>query len=230
MKIPSYIQKPLNAILTTYFKYVLAAVVVLIGTAGYFILIKPQFENVRLVGVLAYQNASDQLFNRQSYYLKAKAMVDSYHEVSAAQPVKIEDIVPTKIDNSKLFLTLQALTQQAGMSVVSMALSKGTAVTGATTSAAAVAGTKGTSASTGAITTSSGTVKTINVTLSMTGPGDYESFKKLLTTIEQSMRIFDLGTISYVPLGTTVGTQAAQAQPMFSFELKTYYLDQSTTK
>ncbi len=233
MKLPSYIKKPLTALLTTYFRYVLIVVVVLIGAIGYMQLIRPQFEDVKIVGVLAYQNAEDQLFNRQSYHSRVSAMVNKYREVSAAQPVKIEDIMPTTIDNSKLFLTLQALSQQAGMSVVSMALSKGTAVTAGAPSAPAAAGargTAGTTPTTNTIASPSGTVKVINVSLTMAGPGDYDSYKKLLMTIEQSMRIFDLGSISYSPASAAAGAQTAQELPSVSFELKTYYLDQATTK
>jgi hypothetical protein len=226
MKLPAYIQKPINALLTTYFRYVLIVVVVAIGALGYFMLIRPQFENVRLVGVLAYQNATDRLFDRQRYYSRVNSMVNKYHEVSAAQTVQLEDIMPTKVDNSALFRTLQALSQQAGMNVVSMALSKGTALT--TTSGSTAAGTA-TNRATTTTTASSGTVRTINVTLTMTGPGDYETYKKLLTTIEQSMRIFDLGSISFNAAAAS-GTQNAEDMPSVSLELKTYYLDQASTK
>lgn len=228
MKLPAYIQKPLNALLTTYFRYVLIAVVIAIGALGYLVLIRPQFENVRLVGVLAYQDATDRLFNRQAYYSRVSSMVSKYHEVSALQTVQLEDIMPTKVDNSTLFRTLQALSQQAGMSVVSMALSKGTTLT--TASGSAAAGTATNAAATGVITSSGGTVNTINVTLTMTGPGDYESYKRLLTTIEQSMRIFDLGSISYNAAAAASGTQSAQDMPSVTFELKTYYLDQASSK
>jgi len=228
MKLPAYIQKPLNALLTTYFRYVLIAVVIAIGALGYLVLIRPQFENVRLVGVLAYQDATDRLFNRQAYYSRVSSMVSKYHEVSALQTVQLEDVMPTKVDNSTLFRTLQALSQQAGMSVVSMALSKGTTLT--TASGSAAAGTATNTAATGVITSSGGTVNTINVTLTMTGPGDYESYKRLLTTIEQSMRIFDLGSISYNAAAAASGTQSAQDMPSVTFELKTYYLDQASSK
>lgn len=232
MNIPSYIKKPLNALLTTYFRYVLIAVVVLIGAIGYLQLIRPQFENVKIVGVLAYQNASDRLDNRRSYYSKASEMVNTYREVSAAQTVNIEEIMPTTIDNSKLFLTLQALSKQAGMSMVSMALSKGSALAASPTGAAPTAGTQdaATAPASNAVTSSNGTVNIINATLTMTGSGDYDSYIKLLTTIERSMRIFDLGSIAYSPVGAAVGTEAAQEMPSFTFELKTYYLDQSTAK
>lgn len=230
MKLPAYIQKPLNALLTTYFRYVLIAVVIAIGALGYLVLIRPQFENVRLVGVLAYQDATDRLFNRQTYYSRVSSMVSKYHEVSALQTVQLEDIMPTKVDNSALFRTLQALSQQAGMSVVSMALSKGTALTATSGSAAAGTATNAAATTTtGALTSSGGTVNTINVTLTMTGPGDYESYKRLLTTIEQSMRIFDLGSISYNAAAAS-GTQSAQDMPSVTFELKTYYLDQASSK
>lgn len=228
MKIPSYIQTIITALLTKYFVYVLSTIVVVIGAVGYFTLIKPQFENVQLVGVLAYQNASDQLFNRQQYLTKVTGMVNQYKSVVAAQAVDVNDIIPTKIDNSTLFQTLQALAEQAGMSATSMAISKGNAVTTGTTAGQATG-----SRTTSTLTSSSGTVKTIDVQLTVTGPGDYEAYKRFLTAIERSMRLFDLSSIAFTPASAATGTTGPAAQvtlPSISVELTTYYLDQAKVK
>ena len=236
MKMPSYIQKVYVSLLTQYFRYVLIAVSILIAAAGYLILIQPQFENVRLVGVLALKNETDRLNDRQAYLQRVTAMVEKYRAAVSGQSVKAENMLPTGIDNAALFRTMQAIANQSGMMLQSVALSKTTSASGT-----------GTAAPSGDVTQATDVISEINKTLSSTGTvikastvsasfagdGSYESFKRVLTTIEQSVRLFDLGAINY---SSATGSQPsakieqAQAVSNYSFELKTYYLEPISTQ
>ncbi len=75
--------------------------------------------------------------------------------------------------------------------------------------------------------------KTVSVSVSFGGTPDYDAYKKLLKTIEQSALILDLYQINYSNQGSgtqQIGTlEKQQTQVNYSFELKSYYLESNET-
>ncbi|MFH0828932.1 MAG: hypothetical protein V1907_02015 [Candidatus Kerfeldbacteria bacterium] len=230
MKMPSYIQKIYASLLTQYFRYILIAVSVLIAAVGYLVLIQPQFENVKDVGILALKNETDRLNDRQAYLQRMTAMVEKYRAAASGQTVRAENMLPTGIDNAALFRTMQAIASQSGMMLQSVALNKTAGSTGTGTAAGdATQGTDVLSKISETLSSTGSVIRASTVSVSLAGDGSYETFKRVLTTIEQSVRLFDLSTINYSSLSSgpqLVGkTEQAQALTNYSFELKTYYLE-----
>lgn len=222
MKLPSFVQKAFIAVLTTYFRYLVMVVIAVIFAAGYVWLIRPQFENVRIVGVLALKNETERLENRQAYYLKAKKMVDQYQTASEGIGGIAEKILPSSNSNTVLFKTAQAIAREARMTLDSVAISEGKSAI-ATAPAAQASGQTGTS--------TSSAVKTVDVSMSMSGDMNYSTYKNILLVLERSMRMIDLGSVSYRPVEPVVSTpgrpDAVETSNSISLSFKTYYLDQS---
>lgn len=230
MNVPPTLRKLLADLLTTYFRYVLVAVIVVAATIGYLVLIKAQFESVRLVGILAFQNENERLRDRQTYLSKVTTMVEHYRQVKAAQAVQSQRILPLEPDRGNLFLTLQALARQAQMQLDSVAISKGTSLV-ASQSDATVSGRRTPTADARATpTASSGTVQILDVAFSVNGPATYAGFKQLLDSIERSVRIFDLESISFQSTSNAKSSTTAQAAgtTTYTFNLKAYYLEPGT--
>lgn len=235
MRMPSYIQKIYSSILTQYFRYVLVAVAILVAALGYLVLIQPQFENVRLVGVLALKNESEKLSDRQAYLARVTDMVERYRAAVSSQTVKAENMLPVGFDNAALFRTMQAIANQSGVMLQSVVLNKTSlGGSGTGTSASGTAGTADVLSEINKKLGSSGTmIKSSTVSVTLAGDGTYETFKKMLSTIELSVRLFDLGSISYTSVSAAQPTgsiEQAQALTNYSFELKTYYLEPTSAQ
>lgn len=227
MNLPPAIRKIFAGLLTAQFRYVLISVIFVVSLIGYLVLIRPQFENVRLVGILAFQAEKDRLADRQAYYSKALKMVEAYRRVRDQQPLRPEDVLPQQPEINDLFLTLKSIAAQSGMTVESIAVSKGASLTAASS---ATTTTRRPSAEAKTASPSAGTVQILDVTFGVGGSLDYGSFKRVLRTIEQSLRLVDVITISFDPhLSTTKAAPDAKGGgPVLTFEMKTYYLESTS--
>ncbi|MBI4089820.1 MAG: hypothetical protein HY421_00290 [Candidatus Kerfeldbacteria bacterium] len=227
MNVPPTLRKLTADLLTTYFRFVLMAAAALVAVLGYWLLIKPQFESVRLVGILALQNENERLRDRQAYLDRLTAMVDRYRQVKAAQAIQSQRMLPLEPDQGNLFLTIQALARQVQMQLDSVSVTKGSSLVASQTAAAAGARRSPTADASAPVTTSSGTVQIQNVSFSLSGPFTYESFKQLLRAIERSVRVFDLESITFKPVTDAAGQGAEQASgtTTYSLSVKAYYLD-----
>lgn len=235
MKLPNYVQTAYANLFTKYFRYLLAVSVVLIFTAGYFLLIKSQFDNVRLVGVLAFKNETARLNDRQAYLQRVTSMVDAYRIALGDRPDLAENVLPVSLDNGQIFLTMQAIANQADMTLSTVTINKNASDVGRSIQV----GSTGTGISSDtlaadiakALSATPYSLKTASIGVSFGGTPEYEAYKKLLKTIEQSARLFDLYQISYNFQGQgaeQIGTlEKQQVQTSYSFELKTYFLAQN---
>lgn len=229
MKIPAQFRRILTVLMTTQFRYVLIAVVFVVALLGYTVLLRPQLETVRRVGILALQSETEELNDRQAYLKKIEDMVAAYRTVVGQQQVTTEQILPLEPQIGRLYLTLKALAEESGMVLESVAVTKGTSLATAQAPAGTTTRRQGGEARAG-VRSSSATVQVLDVSLSVSGPSDYESFKKLLRNLEHSQRLFDVLSFNFKEGATT--TSPGQTQPtsgnVFSVEMKTYYLEQAT--
>lgn len=221
MKLPPSVRNLITQLLTTQFRYVLIGVSVIILLLGFLLLLQPQLENVQQQGVGQLQEVEDRLDQRRRYLVQLQEMVKEYQDVIGEQSIPITEILPAEPEIGKLFLTFEQLLKDVGLSLDSVAVTKGQSL-GATT------GTTGTKT-----TGTSSTIQVLDVSLGIGGTIDYEKFKRLMTNFQRSVRIFDVPQITFNPVSaddTAVAGTTAAATSQMSLEVKTYYLEQSTTK
>lgn len=234
MKLPDYLQTMYANLFTKYFRYVLVGTVALIFTLGYFLLIQSQFENVRLVGILALRNETARLNDRQAYLQRLTDMIDAYKTALGERPDLADNILPKSLDNGKIFLTMQAIANQSNMILNAVTINKsasGTSTTATIGNAASGAGATDTFDAdiSKILNPTSYVFRTASVSVTFGGTPEYETYKKLLKTIEQSALLLDLYQINFTNQATgiqQIGTlEKQQSQVNYSFELKMYYLE-----
>lgn len=219
MKLPPSIRNIITQLLTTQFRYLLLGVAVVILLLGFLLLLQPQLQNVQQQGVGQLQEVEQRLEQRRVYLGRLQEMVKQYQDVVSEQPIPISEILPSQPEIGKLFLTFEQLLKDVGLSLDSVAVTKGQSLGTAT-------GTTPTKT-----TSSTSTIQVLDITIGIGGRIDYETYKKLLTNFERSVRIFDLPAITFNPVGeaeTKESTTAAAGQ--ISLEVKAYYLEQATIK
>ncbi|MBI5405205.1 MAG: hypothetical protein HY976_03170 [Candidatus Kerfeldbacteria bacterium] len=221
MKLPPSIRNLMTQLLTTQFRYVLIGVSVVILLLGYLLLLQPQLENVQQQGVGQLQEVEQRLEQRRQYLGRLQDMVKKYQDVVSEQPIPITEILPAEPEIGKLFLTFEQLIKDVGLSLDSVAVTKGQSL-GSTT------GTTGTKT-----TGTSSTIQVLDISLGIGGTINYETFKRLMTNFQRSVRIFDVPQITFNPVSadaTAVAGTTTTTTDRMSLEVKTYYLEQSTTK
>jgi len=212
MKLPPFFRNLITTLMTTYFRYVLMGVAFVVLLIGFFALIQPQLRTVQQDGVGALQEVEDRLATRTDYLNRLKDMVRKYQDVVSQQAVKTSDLLPNNPEIGKLYLTIDQIIRATGYSLDSIAVTKGESL--GTTSTGATA------------TATSGTIQILDINLTFSGPSDYLSYKRLLSNLERSIRIFDVPQITFNPSRGSDTQSSNSALNQLSLEIKTYYLEQ----
>lgn len=230
MKLPAFSRKIITLLLTTYFRYVLLGIGLIVLLIGYQLLLKKQFVVVKQVGILALQEASDQLDNRKNYQARLINMLETYNRVTSDQTVKTKEILPVGPDINRLFLILRGIAEQSSMTLESIAVSKEAAAVSTPQPGESSASSTKTSGTIQSAQRTGATTRVMSVNYAVSGPNDYESYKRLLATIEHSLRLFDITSIRFSEPQQNevqVPTQEQAQLNLINFELKTYYLEPS---
>lgn len=229
MKIPPFVRKILTQLMTEYFRYVLMATAFLVVVIGYSWFLQPQISSVREVGILALQQETAKLADRQAYLERQQRMVEAYRRVVSTQPGGIDDVLPTEAKVNDLFLTVQAIARESGMEVQSVSVTEGSSLIAETSAVSPTAPAGRNQAS--AAKVSGGSIKILDLTLVVRGPTDYESYKKLLRNVERSQRIFDVVNLDFrqQSSGDEASGEEARRVETITLELKAYYLEQPST-
>lgn len=224
MKIPKIIGKLFNQ----YFRFIVGGIVVAILAAGYFLLLSPKIADVRSTQGAAQKNAEAELKTQQSYLASLKqsnAKFDQVLPVSIRN--KINNFIPSEPDFPGLLLTLKNIVSQAQMTLDTMSVGQsGETAVASTTGTTATTGKSGTT-SAQAATVSGINVKTQDVSISISGGKTYQDFKKLLSLLESSQRLFDVISVNYSGPTSTTGSTAVVTTSTedlkWSIVLRTYY-------
>lgn len=231
MKTPAIVTK----ILTDYYRYLATGVVVIVLAAGYLLLISPKIVEVRSTQVATRRSDEQRLKDQQSYAEDLQKSNATYQTLfPEATRTSINDFIPSDPDFPGLILTIKNIVSKSGMTLDSINVAQGgltPVASGAT--ATSTSGKTGSTATAQAATVGGVSVKTQDVTISVSGGKSYEAFKNLLTTIESSRRLFDVVSLSFsTPSSSTdtKSTSTSTASASWSLILRTYYLPTGTTK
>lgn len=215
MKLPPFLRNLVTSLMTTYFRYVLMGVAFVVLLIGFFALIQPQLRTVQQDGVGALQEVEDRLTLRTDYLNRLKDMARRYQDVVSQQAVKTSDLLPNNPEIGKLYLTIDQIVRATGYSLDSIAVTKGESL-----------GTTSTGSAGASATATSGTIQILDINLTFSGPSDYLSYKRLLTNLERSIRIFDVPQITFNPSRGSDTQSSNSALNQLNLEVKTYYLEQ----
>lgn len=216
MKPPAFFTK----LLSDYFRWTAVGLVVVILAGGYWFILRTQLSTIQTTALTERANIQDQLKTEQQYFADLQSSIQRFHQVLPESSLSvIDDFLPSKTDFPGLLLTIRNVAQAANIKLSGLSVSQ----TGQT-STQATAGVTAAGSAANAASATIGSVKTQDVTVTLSGGTTYTDFKRLLGTIERSRRLLDVLTLSFGvggASGTTGSTGAAQS---YNLILRTYYL------
>lgn len=226
MPLPAIIYK----LLTQYFRFLAAGLVVVLVMVGYVLVIAPKITEVRSSQIATRQADADRLAQQQVFLDELKTSNTKFNQLFPAATLKlIDNFLPSDPDFPGLLLTVKNVIAQSGLTLESFAVAQGGLTAVASGSIAPEAsGPKAGAAAAQAATAGGISVKTQDVSITVSGGKSYAAFKHLLTNIESSRRLFDIVSLNFSAGSETVQAGQKSGGSTWTLVLRTYYLPSST--
>lgn len=189
--------------LNKYWRLLISLVVIVLALAGYFYVVKADIDNWYKLKAQALVDLKNQIAESQIELINLAKVKKSYDVLAAEQQTnlsRLSQILPTSISLPQLVVQLEGLARQSGFSLndINFASSQAISITNEP---------------------NNDHVKALTVNVALSGPGDYQNLKKLLTNIEQHIRLLDLLSLS---LSSQSQTSQANGQG-YALQFRTYY-------
>lgn len=168
---------------------VFAVVTVLVLlTAGFVIVINPEISAIRSFGLVRLQQTRADRNDVAESLRLTRSVVESYRLVSVQDSAKLQSVLPSSSDLPAMFIQVEAIALSAGLRLnnISFTTTAPARRSGATTPQSAPPG-----------------FQQLQVTFNVTGGRGYPSLKNFLATVESSVRLLDVQSISYSPQKTS---------------------------
>lgn len=177
------------------FGIALAAAIVVIGGLT---LVLPRVQQVQARGGLDYVQKERQYKAQQTYEEELRALQKEVNAVSPDDIARLEAVVPRGKDIPSIFRQMQGFANEANMGLQSVSVSD------ATTSSTS--------------TTTAGTLRTLTVSVVLSGNLDYSGLKHFLNVVSRQAPLLDLTAITHSP-------GQANSVATYSFSFRSYYFE-----
>lgn len=200
------IKNSINIFLNNYFNGIAFAFFIILLITGYFFLIRPKYAQItKNTDVSSAEEEAE--YRKQADYLSQLRDLDKeFKSINPEDIEKISNILPYELSHEILFAQMEKIVTQNGYILTSLNINAGDAVKK-----------KSRSAEGGAVAPEAaqiGAVKKLGLTMSIKGT-DYSGFKKMLSALENNLRLMDINSLSFDP-----------AENGINLEITTYYLEQ----
>ncbi|PIS42025.1 MAG: hypothetical protein COT24_05715 [Candidatus Kerfeldbacteria bacterium CG08_land_8_20_14_0_20_40_16] len=198
-------------LLAKYFRFILNGVIILLLFISFYFILWPKYSEINDEGSLDYESKVELLESRNQELAQLQDLEVKFNQITSAEIVKLEKILPSGKDFSDIFVQMENLAKESGLKLSRVSITEGGLVEVATDT--------GKNSTTSKSKTSSNTGKEIgavNISLSVEGDNTYPALKIFLDNIEDNMRIVDIDSLSYTP---PTGESSS-----YTVNLKTYYL------
>jgi type II secretory pathway component PulM len=202
----------MNKILNDYFGLLIILAVAVILIASYYLLIWPKYQKI-VASINATFYEKNQLTPKYQELADYQALFAAYQKVNPDDIQKIKGLIPKDYIKEDLFTELIYLASTKGLAVNSLNIVKDTEATSTVAAASrrTVNGIAATSTPLADLKLPNG-VGSFNVKITL-GKVNYPTLKTWLKTVENSLRIIDVKSLSFDPKTSTA-----------SLEMVTYYL------
>ena len=177
---------------------VVAVLVLLIGSVT---LIVPRYRQANATRGINYSQKQATLQNQQAYLAKLQKLAEEVKGVSQDDIDRLDALVPRTKDIPGIFKQMQAFATQAGMQLLSVSVADG-----------------GILSSSGTATSTSSTLKTLNISVVLNGALDYARLKTFLSVVSNQAPLLDLTAISHT------STDSTSTPTTYNFIFRSYYL------
>ncbi len=203
----------INRILNNYFGILTVLTVLVILVASYYLLIRPKYQKI-VASINATFYERNQLAPKYKELSDYQALIEAYKKVNPDDVKKIQGLIPKDYIKEDLFTEMIYLASTKGLTVTSLNIVKDSEAT----SSAPVGTTRRAAGNTPATSTPASDLRlpngvgSFNVKIVL-GKVTYPTLKAWLLTMENSLRVIDVKSLSFDPK-----TDSA------SLEMTTYYL------
>lgn len=205
MNLNFHISRRLLNIYTRFSMYVIIGVVIILVLAAYLLLIGPKWTDISSVGLNDYQREQNSLDADKQYLEALKTLVAKYNSISQSRIDEITQIVPTGDQIPALFVQIEAMVQDAGMTLQDVKFETATDAT----------------------QTTAGNLQTLNINMQVKGGNQYADMKQLLDIIEKNQRLLDLVSVNFTLNNADIVSAEGANDGSYQLLLRTYYLNES---
>ena len=213
-----------NGVVTSYYRWFVLAVVVLVGWFGWTFLLHGEYQRIIDSGILEYNNRVTQRETRQKSLEQLQQLAKDFGSLDQERLDELQAVLPDGFDSVALVNQMQAFASTANVSILSIDVvaesSSSTAIPSSTAQSSTSATKKSTTTNTTAAALSRNGVHTAVISMNVTTPNaSYTDLKKFLDALEVFVPLLNLHNLTYSPETTS-----------FALQLETVYLDSSTTR
>ncbi len=201
--------KIINAFFLNYFNYVIIGIVILSFSFGYLFFIRPRYIDIS-ESIKTYNETKKEEYNDLNIYLsKLNKYKSAYESITDKDKERISIMLPENINQEDLFTEMESLISSMGYILTSIQISGDKGQAGKSRSTRSNPATVDVNQN----IDDHGLIGEIRMSLNISGATDYDSVKKLLTNLENNLRIMDIESLGFSFEGSSV-----------SLVVKTYYL------
>lgn len=214
------------------FRWVVLGTAIIILGVGVVTLIAPKWSQVSEQGLLTLDRERTLTDTRQAYLIQLKQSLDAYHAFTDNQVALLERVLPSGFDVGPLFVEMSDLFSAAGYELSEISVATKGATQASVTAASTVSSNDPTvqklneqAQKNSEAVFLNKNLRSIQLTLNLTGSQNYSDIKRLLTAIEAHQRIMDVRSVSFnisdetVPAeDVTAGTSVVLSADMYYFQ------------
>ena len=190
------IGQKINVLLTRYFKWLIVFFVLAVFILGYFLLLKPKYEeNTRLTSV-GQSSKEQEYLERRAYLDSLKNLVAVFQSVKLSDQKKIDYTLKKKDLPEELFSQVGAIVKKNGLLLKSLKIEPAAEKSRGSSQKVSRGGEEKTAV---ALPPEIGKIE---ATLEVLGV-DYFSLKSLLTSMENNLMLMDVASVNFAPEGNS---------------------------
>ena len=214
----------LNYTLNTYQKYISIAMVVVVFILGAWLVLWPKFSDIQHQNNNRVPELRQARDNKALHFQKLQKLEEQYavlnSDANSRELDKINNILPDKANVQSLFVEIERLVSETGFSLHQISINEVKTDIDKLIEFQVEEFMN--------IELFPAELRAVNIEITVEG-GGYNEFKNLLKRIEDNARLFNLVTVNFSALSepSYVGKDGNEiAAKQYSFDFRTYYLDQ----
>jgi len=186
VKLADKLKQKITNLLTNYFRRIVFILVITILITGYFIFIKPKYDQMVSNAKSETDELENNYTNRQRYLTRLVHLSVAYRQISEENKAKIEALVPNNPEVEKLISGIESIALKNSLILTSLSVEAQDNKTQPITSEDKEIN----------INQSPGNIATVKISMDVAGT-DYFALKNLLKTIENNLRLLDVLSVKF---------------------------------
>ncbi|MDD5290561.1 MAG: hypothetical protein PHZ04_00400 [Patescibacteria group bacterium] len=191
------IGQKINVLLSRYFKWLVVFFVLVVFALGYFLLLKPKYDEIAKLASDGQSDREQEYLERRTYLDSLENLVAVFRSVKLSDQEKIDYILKKKDVPEELFSQIEAIVKKNGLLLKSLKIEPVEAES--KSSSQKVSRTTEEKA----VVSLPPEIGKTKATIEVMGI-DYFGLKSLLTSIENNLMLMDVVSMDFVPAGNSV--------------------------